>query len=92
MELYATAESTLLHDLPCIPLFVYVSQNLVDPRVGGFGANVLNDQSPKQWYWMDDAELAKQRESDRRRVRRVPSHGPREGLYPPARAAEGTAK
>ncbi|MCC7013038.1 MAG: peptide ABC transporter substrate-binding protein, partial [Planctomycetes bacterium] len=39
MELYATAESTLLHDLPCIPLFVYVSQNLVDPRVGGFGAN-----------------------------------------------------
>ncbi|MBM3987219.1 MAG: peptide ABC transporter substrate-binding protein [Planctomycetes bacterium] len=87
-ELYANAERILMHELPCIPIYHYVSQNLVDPRVGGFGQNALNEQSPKYWYWRSDEELASVRAQSMRRCEPVESHGPSAGLYPPSRAEE----
>lgn len=87
-ELYANAERILMHELPCIPIYHYVSQNLVDPRLGGFGQNALNEQSPKHWYWRSDAELSDARSKSMRRSERVESHGPKEGLYAPARAEQ----
>jgi oligopeptide transport system substrate-binding protein len=87
-ELYLNAERILMHELPCIPIYHYVSQNLVDPRVGGFGQNVLNEQSPKYWYWRSDAELADVRAKAARRSARVESHGPSAGLYPPSRTGD----
>jgi oligopeptide transport system substrate-binding protein len=85
-DLYGNAERILMHELPCIPVYHYVSQNLVDPRVGGFGQNALNEQSPKYWYWRSDAELAEMRAKSTRAARKVESHGPAAGLYSPARA------
>ncbi len=87
-ELYANAERILLYELPCIPIYHYVSQNLVDPRVGGFGQNALNEQSPKHWYWRSDKELEDVRTQSTRLSERVESHGPVEGLYAPAHAKE----
>jgi hypothetical protein len=42
---------------------------------------VLDLQSPKHWYWRDDAELQKSRAEAKSKAARVSSHGPREGLY-----------
>lgn len=92
LELYKTAEWVLLSELPCIPIYHYVSQNLLDARVGGFGSNPLNDQAPKDWYWRDDAELAAARAANARRGREVPSHGPKAGLYARERATTEGAK
>ncbi len=86
--LFQQAEIILIDELPIIPIYSYVSQDLVDPRLGGFGINALNDQSPKHWYWMDDYELQKSRKKLSKRERKVPSHGPREGLYSPALQAK----
>jgi oligopeptide transport system substrate-binding protein len=83
-RLYRQAEDILLHELPLIPIYSYVSQNLVDPRLGGMPPSWLNEVSPKHWYWMDDQELQKTRE--RRGGKRVESHGPRAGLRAPASA------
>jgi oligopeptide transport system substrate-binding protein len=49
--LYAAAEARLVLDAPAIPIYSYVSQNLVSPRLGGFYANALNEQFPKYWFW-----------------------------------------
>jgi ABC-type oligopeptide transport system substrate-binding subunit len=90
--LYARAEEILLDELPCAPIYYYVSQNMVSPRLGGFESNLLNDQFPKGWYWMDDAELAT------RRTRQPPSSrpvkqvsGPRRGKYSATARAERAA-
>ncbi len=83
-RLLAEAESLLLDALPILPLYVLVTTNLVDPRLGGFGANVLDEHFPKFWYWMDDAELARVRRTRSFGRLRVASHGPSSGIYPPA--------
>jgi len=91
-ELYQRAEQILLNEAPIIPIYSYVSQNLLDPRVGGFFANELNQPSPKHWYWMDDEDLAQVRAAPGRRGQRVESHGPPDGLYAPAATREERAK
>lgn len=90
-EALRRAEAILLDELPILPIYSYVSQNLVDPRVGGFGKNSLNEQNPKYWYWMDDAELAKSRRTVGKREKKVTSHGPKDGLYSPKSQAERKA-
>jgi len=83
--LYAEAEKLLLNEAPCIPIYSYVSQNLIDPRVGGFDENELNEPSLAKLYWRDDEQLAAARRADKRQgVSRAPSHGPRAGLRSPA--------
>lgn len=53
LALLAEAEALLLEELPILPLFGYVSQNLVHPRLGGFHPNVLDEHPPKFWYWKE---------------------------------------
>ncbi|HEX6884313.1 MAG TPA: peptide ABC transporter substrate-binding protein [Planctomycetota bacterium] len=55
LALLAEAEALLLEELPILPLFGYVSQNLVHPRLGGFHANVLDEHPPKFWHWKERA-------------------------------------
>jgi oligopeptide transport system substrate-binding protein len=47
----AEAEALLLGELPILPLYGYVSQNLVNPRLEGFHANVQDEHPPKFWRW-----------------------------------------
>ena len=61
LGLLAEAETLLLAELPILPLYAYVSQNLVNPRLGGFHANVQDEHPPKFWHWKSDAELAAER-------------------------------
>jgi oligopeptide transport system substrate-binding protein len=42
MELLAEAERILLADLPVLPLYFYVSKQLVRPWVAGFEPNLLD--------------------------------------------------
>lgn len=58
LALLAEAERILLDELPILPIYSYVSQNLVHPRLGGFHANVQDEHAPKFWYWKSDAEMA----------------------------------
>jgi oligopeptide transport system substrate-binding protein len=51
--LLAEAEAILLAELPILPIYAYVSQNLVDPRLGGFHPNVQDEHPPKFWHWTD---------------------------------------
>lgn len=78
------AEAILLDELPILPIYNYVTQNLVTPRLGGFYENAQDDHFPKFWYWMDDAELAERRARLGDDVELVEALGPPEGLYPPA--------
>jgi len=45
LELLAEAESILVDELPILPIYYYVSNNMVKPRVKGFGAT-LQDLHP----------------------------------------------
>jgi oligopeptide transport system substrate-binding protein len=45
------AERILMEELPILPIYAYASKNLVDPRLGGFFENALDEHSPKTWYW-----------------------------------------
>lgn len=85
------AEGILLSELPIIPIYSYVSQNLVNPRLGGFFPNRLNEPLPKAWYWKDDAELQAARAARGGNVRFAPAPGPRNGKYSPAESARRRA-
>lgn len=78
------AEQVLVDQLPILPIYFYVTQNVVNPRLGGFYENIQDEHFPKFWYWMDDAELAAVREQLPPSVVLVDPHGPPEGLYSPA--------
>jgi oligopeptide transport system substrate-binding protein len=52
MELFTKAERMLMDELPIIPLYFYVSKNLVKPYVRGFYNNVL-DQHMVWAMWID---------------------------------------
>ena len=82
--LFAEAEAILLEELPILPLYYYVSRNLVNPRLGGFHANVQDDHFPKFWYWMSDEELAAKRAAQPADWLQVPAPGPPNGMYSPA--------
>ncbi|MEM7517175.1 MAG: ABC transporter substrate-binding protein [Planctomycetota bacterium] len=78
------AERILLDEMPVLPIYSYVTQNIVSPRLGGFHSNLLNEHFPKYWYWMDDEELAERRAKLPPDKRIVDPGGPPEGLYSPA--------
>ena len=40
MEILQQAEGILMSELPIIPIYFYVSTNLVNPRVKGFSGNI----------------------------------------------------
>ncbi len=61
----AEAEALLLEELPILPIYGYVSQNLVNPRLGGFFANVQDEHPVKFLHWRD----AEQRKAPEGRVR-----------------------
>ena len=82
--LLVQAEELLLEELPILPIYSYVTRNLVNPRLGGFHENFLDEHFPKHWYWMDDEELRLKRFEVPRDQQRVEARGPREGLYSPA--------
>jgi len=65
MALLAQAEGVLLEELPILPLYSYVSQNLVTPRLGGFFANVQDEHPAKFWHWKSEAPGAELREGAR---------------------------
>lgn len=50
-ELLRQAEAILMEELPILPIYAYASKNLVDPRLGGFFENALDEHSPKTWFW-----------------------------------------
>lgn len=93
-ELLRAAEARLLDAAPIAPLYGYVTKNLVNPRLGGFFENALDEHPPKSWYWKSDAELARDRSSTASPRARAESTsaaraladtpGPRAGLYAPA--------
>jgi len=56
--LLAEAEALLLDELPILPIYSYVSQNLVNPRLDGFFANVQDTHPPKFWRWKEAASAA----------------------------------
>ncbi len=84
LQHFAAAEAILLDELPIIPLYYYVTRNLVNPRLGGFHENVQDEHFPKFWYWMSDEELAAKRAAQPSDWILVPARGPSEGLYAPA--------
>jgi oligopeptide transport system substrate-binding protein len=85
-QLMRDAEAILLDELPVLPIYSYVTQNLVKPRFGGLYGNMLNEHFPKFWYWMDDEELAAKRAALPPGLERVDPGGPDnggEGQYAP---------
>ncbi len=92
LELLARAEEVLLEELPILPVFNYVTKNLVAPRLGGFEENLQDEHFPKFLYWMDDEELAQRRARLPSGTRLVDPHGPRAGLYAPAAARARAAR
>jgi oligopeptide transport system substrate-binding protein len=85
MELLREAEAILMDELPILPIYYYVTQNVIDPRLGGLHPNVQDEHFPKFWYWMDDEELAAKRAAypDDGRHELVHSRGPSAGKYSP---------
>lgn len=88
MARFAEAEAILLEEAPILPIYYYVTRNLVNPRLGGFYPNIQDEHFPKFWYWKDDAELARDRAALPPGTVRVPARGPGEGLYSPAAQRE----
>lgn len=87
LELLGEAEALLLEEMPILPIYYYVTQNLTAPRLGGNSENVLDEHFPKFWYWMDDEELAQKRANYPKEFQFVDPHGPKDGLYSPAQQA-----
>jgi oligopeptide transport system substrate-binding protein len=91
--LFYEAEALLMEELPILPIYSYVTQNMINPRLGGFPGNLLDEQFPKWWYLMGDEELAAKRALQPAEWERVDAPGPAAGIYPPnapgGRFAEG---
>ena len=84
LEHLQAAEALLMEELPVLPIYFYVTKNMVNPRLGGFYENMLDEHYPKFWYWMDDEELEAKRGARTDEWTRVDAAGPKEGLYSPA--------
>lgn len=50
------AETILMDELPIIPIWFFVTKNLVDPRLGGFYENPLDEHFPQFWTWHPERE------------------------------------
>ncbi len=83
LELLKQSEAILMQELPVLPIYFYVTKNVVNPRLGGFHENVQDDHFQKFWYWMSDEELAEKRAEQPPDWIRTPAEGPSEGQYPP---------
>jgi oligopeptide transport system substrate-binding protein len=90
--LLEAAERLLMEELPILPIYSYTTQNMVNPRLGGFPGNLLDEQFPRFWYWMDDAELAAVRAKLPPDQEIVPAPGPSEGKYSPAEMRRRAAR
>ena len=55
MRHFHRAEAILMEELPIIPLYSYVTQDMVRPYVKGFYDNLL-DVHPLKDIWIDEAE------------------------------------
>ena len=88
MELLQEAEAILMEELPILPIYTYVTQNMWRPRLGGFAENFLDEHFPKFFRWMTDEELEAAR-AGRPAGRRVEPGGPRNGGQRRARPAGG---
>ena len=75
------AEALFNEELPVLPIYSYVTQNLIKPRVGGLYGNMLNEHFPKFWYWMDDEELAERRKDLPAGLETVEAGGTPSGTY-----------
>jgi len=53
LEILRKAESKLLRDLPVLPIYYYVTKNLVRPWVKGFYPNIQNVH-PLKFVWIDE--------------------------------------
>ena len=84
MDLLRQAEALLMRELPVLPIYYYVTQNIYSPRIGGFAENIQDEHFPKFFYWMDDDELAAKLGLPSNHADVVGASGPREGLYSPA--------
>jgi oligopeptide transport system substrate-binding protein len=84
LEQLRQAEELLMKELPILPIYFYVTQNVVAPRLGGYYENIQDEHFPKHWYWMDDDELAAKRATYTDGKSLVDPHGPAEGMYSPA--------
>ena len=84
LEHLQAAEALLMEELPILPVYFYVTKNMVNPRLGGFYENMLDEHYPKFWYWMDDAELEAKRGARTNEWSHVEAAGPSGGLYSPA--------
>jgi oligopeptide transport system substrate-binding protein len=84
LEQLRQAEALLMEELPILPIYFYVTQNVVAPRLGGYYENIQDEHFPKHWYWMDDEELAAKRATYTDDRDLVDPHGPPEGMYSPA--------
>lgn len=92
LEHFARAEAILMDELPILPIYYYVTRNLVNPRLGGFHGNIQDEHFSKFWYWMDDEELARKRAAQPADWIEAPARGPAQGKYSPAqRAAKRSA-
>jgi oligopeptide transport system substrate-binding protein len=81
-ELFYRAEALLMEALPILPIYSYVTQNMVNPRMGGCPDNLLDEPFPKWWYWRSDEELAAQRARQPAHWQLVDAPGPAAGQYP----------
>ncbi|MHC4893552.1 MAG: peptide ABC transporter substrate-binding protein [Planctomycetota bacterium] len=82
-EHFYTAERVLVEELPILPIYSYVTQNIINPRMGGFPGNLLDEQFTKWWYVRSDEELAAQRALQPADWEVVEAPGPAAGIYPP---------
>ena len=80
----AQAEKILMEEMPILPIYYYVTRNLVNPRLGGFHANIQDEHFGKFWYWMSDEQLAERRAKQPADWEQVSAPGPAAGLYSPA--------
>ena len=88
MELLREAEEILMEELPILPIYYYVTQGVVNPRLGGWFNNVQDEHFPKFFYWMDDEELVREKGELSPAVREITDRRWSEGLYSPRAVAE----
>lgn len=91
LALLAEAEGILMSELPILPIWTYVTGNVVNPRLGGFSANVLDIHFPKFFHWLDDEALAEKRRANPPGKAEGDAPGPAAGMYAPAARREGEA-
>ncbi|MFT7668476.1 MAG: oligopeptide transport system substrate-binding protein [Planctomycetota bacterium] len=83
LEQFAEAEAILMDELAILPIYYYVTRNLVNPRLGGFHSNIQDEHFSKFWYWMDDQELADRRAEQPASWVEIDAEGPNAGKYSP---------